>query len=260
MRVTLLGSGSSTGVPAIGPDGWGACDPQNPKNRRTRASLLVEQAETTLLVDTPPDLRQQLLRAQKHHIDAVLYTHTHADHVHGIDDLRSVNFHLGRALDAYASPKHCAELEQRFGYIFTGSKNIKNTKNTDGWRPELTLHEISGQFDIGPINIVPFNQTHGSGLSTGYRFNSVAYSTDVNVLSDDMAEKLAGLDVWFVDCLREQPHATHAHLDLVLEWVAKLRPKRTILCHLSTQMDFAKISAIIPDGVEVGYDGLSIII
>jgi phosphoribosyl 1,2-cyclic phosphate phosphodiesterase len=260
MRVTLLGSGSSTGVPAIGPGGWGECDPANPRNRRTRASLLVEQGGTTVLVDTSPDLRQQMLREEKHRIDGVLYTHSHADHVHGIDDLRSVNFHMGAAIDAYASTETCADLRDRFGYIFDLSDDPRRAAvepgKLDTWRPQVALHEITGPFEIGAIPVVSFEQQHGRMSSLGFRFNRVAYSTDVKAISEESFGVLEGVDVWFVDCLREEPHNTHAHLDLALEWIERVKPKRAILCHLSIHVDYDELNAKTPDAVEAGYDGM----
>lgn len=263
MRVTLLGCGSSTGVPAIGPDGWGNCDPENPKNRRTRPSLLVEEGDTTILIDTPPDLRDQLLRERKYKIDAVLYTHAHADHVHGIDDLRSVNFHMGAEIDAYADPETAALLQTRFAYIFDGGKIANAGRRSGprgaGWAPRLRLHEIDGPWAIGPLSVVPFEQDHGpAGTSLGFKIGPMAYSTDVKALSEEAFGILEGVELWFVDCLGERPHPTHTHLAQTLEWIERVAPKRAILTHMSVRMDYAAVDAATPDHVEPGFDGLTV--
>ncbi len=254
MRITVLGSGSSGGTPMLGPDGWGACDPANPKNRRSRPSILVEAGGTRLLVDTSPDLREQLLAANIWEIDAILYTHAHADHVNGIDDIRSLNYHRGGPLDAYANRQTLDALEERFAYVFEPYGAVR----PQFYRPCLTPHEIEGPFRIGAIDIVPFEQEHGRMPSLGFRFNKFAYSTDVKALSEEAFAVLAGVEVWVVDCLSETPHPTHSHLAQSLDWVARVAPKRAIFNHLSHRTDYRNLADKLPAGIEPAYDGMVI--
>jgi len=247
MKVTILGCGTSAGVPRPGL-GWGACDPANPKNRRRRVSILVEEGDTRLIVDTSPDLREQLLAADVADLDAVLWTHDHADHTHGIDDLRSV-FHArgGRPVPAYSDARTLAVLRQRFGYCFEGQ---------GGYPAICEAREISGPFRVGDIDIVPFEQQHGPITSLGFRFGDIAYSTDLNALSEEAFATLDGIRVWIVDALRYEPHPTHPHLDLTLEWIARVRPERAILTHMTWDMDYDTLRRELPDGVEPAFDGL----
>jgi len=254
LRITVLGSGSSGGTPMLGPDGWGACDPANPKNRRSRPSILVEAGGTRLLVDTSPDLREQLLAANIWEIDAILYTHAHADHVNGIDDIRSLNYHRGGPLDAYANRQTLDALEERFAYVFEPYGAVR----PQFYRPCLTPHEIEGPFRIGAIDIVPFEQEHGRMPSLGFRFNKFAYSTDVKALSEEAFAVLAGVEVWVVDCLSETPHPTHSHLAQSLDWVARVAPKRAIFNHLSHRTDYRNLADKLPAGIEPAYDGMVI--
>ena len=249
-RITILGCGSSGGVPLIG-NIWGACDPANPKNRRTRVSILVEEGDTRLLVDTSPDMREQLLAAGVAGIDAVLYTHDHADHTHGINELRIMSLIAKQRIDVYADRATLATLTDRFEYAFVELPG-------SGYRPIAKPHEIDGQFAIGEIDIVPFEQDHGGIATLGFRFGAIGYSTDVVALSDDAFAALAGIDVWIVDCLRYEPHPTHAHFDLVLEWVERLKPRRTVLTHMMHLLDYEELKSRCPDGVEPGYDGMVI--
>lgn len=253
MRVTVLGSGSSGGTPMPGPDGWGACDPAEPKNRRTRPSILVEEGDTRILVDTSPDLRQQLLDAKIWQVDAIVYTHAHADHVNGIDDVRSLNFHRQGAIDAYGSRATLDTLIERFGYVFEPYHGTPRF-----FRPCLTPREITGPFVLGEIAITPFAQVHGRMPTLGFRFNNFAYSTDVKELSDDAFAVLAGIEGWIVDCLSETPHPTHSHLAQTLEWIERVAPRRAILNHLSHRMDYRTLAAKLPPGVEPAFDGLVI--
>jgi len=253
MRITVLGSGSSTGTPALGPGGWGNCDPANPKNRRRRPSILVEAGGTRLLVDTSPDLREQLLDAGVWDVDAILYTHAHADHPNGIDDIRSINFHKKGPIDAYASRDTLDTLQQRFGYVFEPYRDTPQF-----FRPCLTPHTIDGPFRVGAIDIVPFHQEHGRMPSLGFRFNKFAYSTDVKALPEDSFAAVEGIGVWIVDSLAERPHPAHSHLAQTLEWIARVAPERAILNHLSHRMDYAALAAKLPPGVEPAYDGMVI--
>ncbi len=254
MRVTILGCGGSSGVPLIG-NVWGKADPANPRNRRRRPSILVENASTAILVDTGPDLREQLVDAGVQHLDGVLYTHAHADHAHGIDDLRAINWLTGKALDVHADADTLAILSQRFDYCF---KPLPPGGNIYA-RPVLTPHIINEPFRIGSIDIIPFVQDHGHSNSLGFRFGRIAYSTDVVRLSDEAFEILEGVDTWIVDCVRlEPPHPVHAHWDITRGWIERLRPRRAILTHMNHMMDYDTLCGLLPDGVEPAYDGMVI--
>jgi phosphoribosyl 1,2-cyclic phosphate phosphodiesterase len=254
MRVTILGCGGSGGVPLVGGH-WGDCDPAEPRNRRRRVSILVEEGATRILVDTSPDLREQLLAAGVDRLTAVVYTHSHADHVHGIDDLRALNHRMKAALPAYGRPDTLAEIARRFGYVF---QPLPGANEPYIYRPALTPMPVqSPRFEIGGVPVTWFDQDHGfSGSSTGYRFADAAYSTDVLALSDAAFEVLQGLKLWVVDCLRWEPHPSHAHFDRVMEWVERLKPARTVLTHMNHAMDYRKALARCPKGMEPGYDGL----
>jgi phosphoribosyl 1,2-cyclic phosphate phosphodiesterase len=253
MKVTILGCGSSGGVPLIG-NNWGQCDPTNPLNRRTRVSILVEDEATSILVDTSPDVRQQLLNCNLQKLSAVVYTHAHADHCHGIDELRAINWMTKCPTDVYAEPNTMKELEERFPYIFTGSHGAPNYY----YKPTVIPHLITGPFKIGSISITPFFQDHGYSQSLGYRFNDFAYSTDVKNLDENAFSILKGVKVWVVDCVRETPHPTHSHLENTLEWIARVSPERAWLTHMNDSMDYAAISAKLPHGVWPAHDGLVI--
>ncbi len=249
MRITVLGCGGSYGVPLIG-DRWGACDPDEPRNRRRRPSVFVEADGVNILIDTTPDLRAQLLDAGIDRIDAVLYTHAHADHTHGIDEIRSISRLAGRRIPAYAEAEIMTSVQNKFSYIFTGSSEV--------YPAVMEAHAIDGPFEVEGCRVTPFGQDHGICRSTGFRFGPFAYSTDVVELGDDAFAALAGVEVWIVDCLRERPHPTHAHLDRTLSWIERVGAKRAILTHMSHETDYATIAAKLPDGVEPGYDGMVI--
>lgn len=256
MKITMLGCGGSGGVPiASGTPGgnWGNCDPANPKNRRRRVSILVEQGETTLLVDTGPDLRQQLLDSEVEHIDAVLYTHDHADHTHGLDELRYLAYKAGGPIEAYMCETTRESLTRRFPYAFTSSCDPDSS-----YTPMMNDKTIDGPFEVGGIEVTPFYQDHGSVRSLGFRFGDFAYSTDVVDLDGRALETLAGVKYWIVGCLRYEPHPSHAHFDKVLEWIEILKPKQAVLTHLNQQVDYADMLSRCPEGVEPGYDGLVI--
>ena len=251
MRVTMLGCGPSTGVPLIGGI-WGRCDPGDPRNRPRRVSALVETRGTTLLIDTAPDLREQLIDAGVSRIDAVLMTHAHADHLHGIDDLRTVNRLMRAAIPLYADGRVLSEIRARFGYT------LDEAEAGRFYKPILVPHEIVGPFAISGIPIVPFAQDHGFGTTHGFRIGGFAYSTDVTELDERAFAALAGIELWIVDCLRRAPHPTHSHLAKTLSWIARIRPRRAVLTHMDQSLDYRELSAELPQGVEPGQDGLVI--
>lgn len=258
MRVVVLGCGGSAGVPMIGgEDGsgnWGACDPSEPCNRRSRSSIVIESGEgTRLLVDTGPDLRTQLLNCRIPRIDAILYTHAHADHITGIDDVRLLNRIVNRPLDAFATSTTLAELDRRFAYAF------RPWQPPGFYRPVLVAHAVEPgrAIDAAGICVRSFGQNHGRVESLGLRIGGFGYSTDVVALDEAAFAALEGVDTWLVGCfLRLARHSTHANLDLVLQWVARLRPRRTVLTHMGPEMDWGWMRANLPVGVEPGYDGM----
>ncbi|MFC7332024.1 MBL fold metallo-hydrolase [Rhodocista pekingensis] len=253
MQVTILGCGGSSGVPLIG-NVWGRCDPSNPKNRRRRPSILVESGATRVLVDTTPDLREQLIDAGVQYLDGVLFTHAHADHCHGIDDLRAMNWLMRRTLDVWADADTLAQLHARFAYCFQPHPDSEFYA-----RPALRSHRADGPFSIGSLEIEPFVQDHGLSSSLGFRFGRFAYSTDVVRLDEAAFRVLEGVETWIVDCVRiEPPHPVHAHLAITLSWIERLKPKRAILTHMNHMMDYETLRAILPPGVEPGYDGMVI--
>jgi len=254
MKVTILGCGPSGGVPLIGND-WGVCDPANPKNRRRRVSILVEDRGARLLVDTSPDMRAQLLDARVAKLDGVLFTHAHADHCHGIDDLRSLNRTMQAPIPIYASAETLAELRERFAYIFAPQHPDAGAVF---YKPALTPHVISGPFTAAGIAVTPFAQDHGFSSTLGFRFGAVAYSTDVLKLDAAAFAALEGVGTWIVDSYRRTPHATHSHLAQTLEWIARLRPRRAILTHMDRDLDYDTLRRELPPGVEPAFDGMEI--
>ncbi|MGY4395908.1 phosphoribosyl 1,2-cyclic phosphate phosphodiesterase [Sphingomonas sp. UYAg733] len=256
MKVRILGSGTSSGVPRIGSNqggDWGACDPNNPRNRRTRASIIVETVTTRILVDTSPDMREQLLAADVSDMDAVIWTHDHADHCHGIDDLRQIYHARGLPVRGLARTATLAALTDRFAYAFSGR---------DGYPPTVAGEILPDAIQIGDISIRVVDQPHGNIESAGLRFEhqgrSIGYATDFNILRPDMRSLYQDLDIWVVDALRRFPHPTHPELAAVLEWIEQLRPGRSALIHMDQSMDYATLVAELPDGVEPGYDGLEL--
>jgi phosphoribosyl 1,2-cyclic phosphate phosphodiesterase len=252
MRVTMLGCGPSWGVPRIGGD-CGACDPNDPRNRRRRVSVLVEEGAARILIDTSPDLREQLLSARVTALDAVLFTHAHADHLHGIDDLRSVNRLMRRPLPIFADEATLGEIRRRFGYVLEDGARAAER----GWyKPVLEPREIAGPFTAAGVTVMPFAQDHGFSTTLGFRIGSFAYSTDAIRLDERAFAALAGTELWIVDCMRREPHVTHAHLAQTLDWIARVRPRRAILTHMDETLDYAQLARELPPGVEPGYDGL----
>lgn len=255
MRVTILGCGGSGGVPlANGTPGgnWGACDPKNPRNRRKRSSILIEVQGRAILIDTSPDLRDQLLDHDVRQVDAVLFTHLHADHLHGLDELRSMTNRTRKPIPAYIPARDHAELTARFAYAFASSHQA--SKLYPAIYDDRVIED--GAFDLLGLRARAFAQTHGNVTSTGYRLDKVAYSTDAKELDEAAFEALEGIDLWIVDCLRLHPHPTHSHLEQTLEWIARVRPRRAILTHLNHTMDYQVLRDLCPPGVEPAYDGL----
>lgn len=253
MKVTILGCGGAAGVPGISM-GWGACDPANPRNRRRRASILVEQGDTRILVDTSPDLRDQLLDADVRMVDAVIYTHDHADHLHGIDDLREINRVTRQWLPVWGAASVLDTARSRFPYAFEPLEQLGEFI----YRPLLDAHEISGPFAIGGIDIIPFDQDHGYSRTLGLRFGSVAYSTDVVQIPEESFAVLEGIDLWIIGCLVDYPHATHAHVEKALDWIDRIKPRRAVLTHMSSRLDYDTLCGTLPPWVVPAHDGLII--
>ncbi|MDX1975141.1 MAG: MBL fold metallo-hydrolase [Rickettsiales bacterium] len=254
MRVTILGCGSSAGVPKIGCQ-CEVCQSDNPKNYRTRVSLWVETGGKSLLIDSSPDLREQALRENITQLDAVLYTHEHADHIMGIDDLRSFNWLAKKAIDIYGDQRTIEALKSRFPYIFRGD----NTEYR-WYAPTLNPHILeasTSQFSAAGIDISYFNQGHGRITSLGFRIGNMAYSTDTDYLSDETLAQLQGLDLWIVDCLRYDPSPSHANLEMTLGWIEKTKPKLAVLTHMAHDMGYEELLTRLPEGVIPAYDGWS---
>jgi len=254
MRITILGCGSSTGVPRLGGKGgagdWGAADPTDARNRRSRCSILVQDKGKTLLVDTSPDLRNQLLDAHVDRLDAVLWTHEHADQAHGIDDVRAIVFHQGK-IDGWADERTMAILRRRFDYCFDDDPSGLYHAL---YRPQL----ISGPFTAAGLPVIPVPLDHGSIPTLGFRFGRAAYVNDVVALSEEAFGLLQGVEVMIVDAIRYRPHPTHAHLDLALEWVERVGAKRAFLTNLHIDMDYAELDRRTPAHVHPCHDGLAI--
>lgn len=259
-RATILGCGSSAGVPRVA-GGWGACDPAEPRNRRRRCSILVERTgragRTTVLVDTSPDLREQLIDAEVSWIDGVLMTHDHADHTHGIDDLRPIVIHNRKRIDVHMETEAAERITKRFSYCFTAPDDSP-------YPPILTAREIVPGTPVvvggegGDIIADPFPVLHGPTVALGFRFGGLAYTPDVSDIPEESLDMLTDLDVWIVDALRPAPHISHFSLDDALAWIDRLKPRRAILTNMHVDLDYATLRSTLPAGVEPAHDGLRI--
>jgi phosphoribosyl 1,2-cyclic phosphate phosphodiesterase len=260
LTFTILGCGSSGGVPRPG-TGWGACDPANPKNRRRRCALLVERrgadGVTRVLIDTGPDLRDQLIDANVDWVDAVLYSHEHADHTHGIDDLRGLYLHARRRVAVYADDPTSRMLMTRFAYCFVQPPG-------SGYPPILNMHSLVAGRPLtitgkgGPITALPFCQDHGDITALGFRFGDVAYSADLHDMPEASVAAVTGLDLWIVDALRYTPHPSHFSVSDALAWIDRIKPKRAILTNMHTDLDYEALLATLPPQVEPAYDGMRV--
>lgn len=257
MKVTILGSGTSTGVPRLGGElgvDWGLCDPNEPRNRRTRVAIVLEsEAGNRILIDTPTDLRAQLIANDIHRIDAIFWTHDHADHCHGIDDLRPLRYGRAGPIPGFASAETVRRLRQRFGYVFAGQHGYPTLVSLDN----LDTVRLCEGFSVKHVQM-----PHGPAQSTGYRFEcdgkSVSYATDLSEITKGMVDLFYKSDILIVDCLRREPHPTHAHLAMSLELAEACRATTAVLTHLDKSMDYATLSAEVPESVQVAYDGMVI--
>ena len=254
MKVRILGCGTSSGVPRIGND-WGACDPAEPRNRRLRSSILIESNGETLLVDCGPDLREQFNAADRDRVDHVIVTHDHADHCHGIDDLRQVSHATGRAVPLHARADVLDRLQRRFAYAFDGNPL---------YPAMLVRHVIADRMTLGEARLSFVDQPHGGISSLGIRADvhgkSLVYAIDFHDLTPDMFAMYQGADVWISDCLRHRPHPTHAHLDAVLGWARELKVGQLWLTHLDNSMDYATLCTALPDWAAPAHDGQEIVL
>jgi phosphoribosyl 1,2-cyclic phosphate phosphodiesterase len=258
LRFTILGCGSSGGVPRLGGN-WGDCDPENPRNYRRRCSLLIEREGdggiTRVLIDTSPDLRSQLLDAGVGELDAVLFTHSHADHVHGLDDLRMIVFNMKKRLPVWADGDTQNALYARFGYAFIQPEDSP-------YPPILDMHTITGDVTIegagGPITLTPFEVNHGSIEALGFKVNGVAYLPDVAQIPEDVWPMLEGLECWILDALRRTPHPTHSHLEQSLGWIERAASKRAVLTNMHIDMDYQTLVEETPDHITPAYDGMTL--
>ena len=256
LSFTILGCGSSGGVPRLGGN-WGDCDPNNSKNQRLRCSLLVEQigndGTTRVLIDTSPDMRYQLLKSNIGKLDGVVYTHGHADHVHGIDDLRMIFFNMRRKINVWADEKTQKALYQKFGYTFI---------QEGPYPPILEMSTIEGQFSIqgegGKIKFNPFEVKHGTITSLGFRINDVTYLPDVSEMNKNAWDHIKKTNIWILDALRRTPHQSHTHLSQSLEWIEKSGVKKAVLTNMHIDMDYETLSNELPKNVEPAFDGMKI--
>jgi len=262
LKLTILGCGSSGGVPRPA-FGWGACDPNNPKNRRRRCSVMLEQSndsgKTVVIVDTSPDLREQLLSVDAKRIDAVWFTHDHADHTHGLDDVRPVVLHMRQRIPTYMDAVTSHVLHQRFGYCYVTPPGSDYQPIVED-RRLIPGHGVEIDGPGGSIAATPFRVHHGTIDALGFRIGTTAYSPDVNGIPDESLAALTGLDLWIVDALRPTAHPSHFSLPETLAWIERLKPKRAILTNLHTDLDYEALCAQLPENVRPAYDGLEVMI
>jgi phosphoribosyl 1,2-cyclic phosphate phosphodiesterase len=260
LTITILGCGSSGGVPRVSM-GWGECDPANPRNRRRRCSILVEQegagGKTVAVVDTSPDLREQLIDADVKTLDGVIFTHSHADHTHGIDDLRPMAIQLRRRIDAFVDEETATALKQRFDYIFATPPGSEYPPLVDE-RRIVAGHRFSVSGQGGELDVLPMRLVHGTIDALGLRFGDIAYTPDLSAIPEAAEECLQGLDVWIIDALRYKRHPAHFSLEEALQWIDRLKPRRAILTNLHTDLDYERLKREIPPHVEPAYDGMLI--
>ena len=261
LEVTILGSGSSGGVPRA--DGaWGACDPANPLNRRSRCSMLARRRsgegpdrQTTVIVDASPEFRLQAAAAGVRRLDGLLMTHDHADQAHGVDDIRAFALVQRARIQCWMDQATKTTMLRRFGYIFQGEGYYPAIADIHDIPPHGELWRVDGP--SGSIPVVTFDQDHGGVRSVGYRFGGLAYSSDIVAMPEESFAALEDLDVWILDALRYAPHPTHAHVELALEWIARVKPRRAILTNLHIDLDFDILRRHLPFGVEPAHDGLT---
>ncbi len=252
MQITILGCGTSAGIPNVA-FGWGDCNPKQIKNRRLRSSIFIEVEKERILIDTTPDLREQLLSLKNPNITAILFTHAHADHCHGIDDIRPIVQKNGNPIPAFFSHETYLELEKKFSYIFSPPSTLINQIYPTLLKKNIIEYNT---FRVGGVEVTSFKQNHGYSSSTGFRIGNFAYSTDVLELDSKAKDTLKGLDLWIVDALQFTPHLTHSHFEKTLTWIKELKPKRAFLTHLGAQMDYDKVFSICPENVQPAFDGL----
>jgi phosphoribosyl 1,2-cyclic phosphate phosphodiesterase len=255
MRIRILGCGPSQGVPVVG-NRWGDCDPTNEKNYRSRPSIVIEYLGKRVLVDMTPDVRTQLLDNEISSIDAVLFTHLHYDHVGGIGELRTLSQLAKRRLNVYATPEVLDGLSKNASssYLFKAAASDSSHIYKPSAKPvPITYGTV---FDAAGMHVLPFMQDHGICETAGFRIGNFAYSTDAVELNEAAFDALEGIDLWIVDCLRKDPHPTHAHFDRTLGWIERVKPKRAVFTHMNFQSDYEQTLALCPEGVEPGYDGM----
>ena len=255
LTITILGCGPSGGVPLIGCH-CSVCTSKNPKNQRSRVSVHIQHPNGNLLIDTSPDLRQQCLKNNITQVDSILYTHAHADHCHGIDDVRSLNYLKNGGIDTYGTDHTLSELKERFPYVFAERnpqygwyKPLLHPHGIDEEAPEAFITETG-------VSVLPFIQKHGKMTTLGFRVENFAYSSDVNNLPENSFQAIDNIDLWVVDCLRYEPAPTHAHLDLALEWIERVKPKRAILTHMGHELEYEELKKLLPEHVVPAYDGM----
>lgn len=251
MKILFLGSGTSTGVPVIGCN-CNTCQSVNPKNKRTRASILVSSNNRNILIDTATDLRFQALTHKIERIDAVFFTHAHADHIHGIDELRSFNLLQGTPIPCYGSSETMNAIKDKFGYVFDNSGNYN-------WTPKLLINIVEAKFELFGITILPIRIFHGDNMIFGYRLNNVAYLTDCSGIPGTSMNALQDISVLILDATRYQPHNKHYGLSEAIEVIKELKPQHAVLTHLSHSYDHDKVNSELPEGIELAYDGMEIV-